>query len=310
MTELFGDRLWAAVEAKRTPACVGLDPLWDRLPEPIRRAHGGAGVPDDATGAGALQEFCLGVLDAVAELVPVVKINSAFFERYHTPGWHAFYEVVQAARDRGLLVIGDVKRADIGHSTTQYAAAHLAPVAQGNTSSAATPDAVTVNPYLGYDGVGPFVDVARTCGRGVFVLVQTSNASAVQLQGLKLVDGQPFCLRVAQLVNEWASAPGLIGAAGFSAVGAVVSPGAAADVATVRAAMPQCFFLVPGFGAQGRGAADVRGCFTSDGRGAIVNASRSVLYAYETVADRRDWRGAVAAAARQFIIELRAVTGR
>ena len=311
MTQPFGDRLVAAIEAKQAPACVGLDPVLKRLPPGLPRAAG-AGESEDPAAAAALQEFCLGVIETIAPLVPVVKVNIAFFERYHAPGVDAYYRVVQAAQQAGLLVIGDVKRADIGHSTTQYAQAQLAPIAGPRAQAGATPDAVTLNPYLGYDTITPFTEIARTHGRGMFVLVQTSNPSAVEVQGLILQDGRPFCLRVAELVQEWAQQEGLIGASGYSAIGAVVSPGPAADTAQIRAAMPNCIFLVPGFGAQGRSADDVRVCFKSDGKGALVTASRSVIYAYDDEstlsAAGGDWRRCVEAGALEFVDALRRVT--
>jgi len=312
MIQPFGDRLLAAIEAKRAPACVGLDPVLERLPQGIRPD---APVGEDmapAAAAAALEEFCLGVVEVIAALVPVVKVNIAFFERYHAPGVDAYYRVVQAAQQAGLLVIGDVKRADIGHSTTQYALAQLAPLEGAPVRAGATPDAVTVSPYLGYDAIAPFVEIARAHGRGMFVLVQTSNPSAVELQGLIMDDGRPFCVRVAELVQEWAQQDGLIGVSGYSAIGAVVSPGAAADTAQVRAAMPNCIFLVPGFGAQGRSADDVRVCFKPDGQGALVTASRSVIYAYEAEstlsACEGDWRRCVEAGAREFVEALRRAT--
>ena len=311
MTQPFGDRLVAAIEAKRAPACVGLDPVLERLPQEIRpEVSAGEGV--DPAAAAALEKFCLGVIEASAPLIPVVKVNIAFFERYHAPGVAAYYRVVRAAQKAGLLVIGDVKRADIGHSAAQYAQAQLAPIEDAQAHAGATPDAVTLNPYLGYDTIAPFAEIARAHGRGIFVLVQTSNPSAVELQGLALKDGRPFCVRVAELVQEWAQQEGLIGASGYSAIGAVVSPGAAADTGQVRAAMPNCIFLVPGFGAQGRSADDVRGCFKPDGLGALVTASRSVIYAYENESTLSacggDWRRCVKAGAREFVDALRRVT--
>ena len=310
MTQPFGDRLVSAIEAKQAPACVGLDPVLKRLPPGLRSAVKAKDSEDAA--AAALRGFCLGVIEAIAPLVPVVKVNIAFFERYHAPGIDAYYQVVQAAQQAGLLVIGDVKRADIGHSTAQYAKAQLAPIESQRAQAGATPDAVTLNPYLGYDTITPFTEIARAHGRGMFVLVQTSNPSAVEVQGLILQDGRPFCVRVAELVQEWAQQEGLIGASGYSAIGAVVSPGPAADTAQIRAAMPNCIFLVPGFGAQGRSADDVRVCFKPDGKGALVTASRSVIYAYEDEstlsAGGGDWRRCVEAGAREFVEALRRVT--
>lgn len=267
-----------AVAAKGAPVCVGLDPLLDRLPESLRAQHAVAD-PSDEAAASALLDFGRQVIEVVAPHVPVVKINSAFFERYHAAGVRAYHALVADAQAAGLLVIGDIKRADIGHSTTQYALGHL----HGpGSAGCGIPDAVTVNPYLGLDGVQPFVESARAHGRGLFVLVQTSNPSARPLQAARLADGRQVCERVAEMVQEWASGPDLVGACGYSCVGAVVSPAADDDATpSLREVMSRSIFLVPGYGAQGRGVEEVRGCFKPDGTGALITASRSVIYAYQ-----------------------------
>ena len=303
MAEAFGDRLVAAIDAKHVPACVGLDPVWARLPAECKGDAGDAEPDCYESVAAAFEAFCRGVIEVVAPLVPVVKVNSAFFERYRAPGVSAYDRVIACAQSAGLVVIGDVKRADVGHSTVQYAEAHLAPPPA--EAGIATPDAVTVNPYLGADGVQPFIEVARRHGRGLFVLVQTSNPTSMELQGQALAAGGPVALAVAALVREWSGGEGLVGQSGYSAVGAVVSPGPACPTAELRAAMPHSIFLVPGFGAQGRGAADVQACFRADGRGALVNASRSVIF--PEAAPGQDWRSAVGAAARTFVEQLRTV---
>jgi len=208
---------------------------------------------------------------------------------------------VAHAKAAGLLVIGDVKRADIGHSSTQYAVAHLG-------TDAALPDAVTVNPYFGYDAIKPFVDIARTTGGGLFVLVQTSNETAAQVQGLTLADGSTVCQSVARLAQSWAGAEGLIGKSGYSCVGAVVSPRDLESTVRIRELMPNCIFLVPGFGAQGRTADEVAKCFKTDGTGAIVAASRSVIYAYEDKKYRdlgADWPRCVREACEEFVATVR-----
>jgi len=295
----FTDRLVAAIHQKNTPVCVGLDPLFERLPDSIRKMHG-----DEPWTA--LLLYGREVIRAVAAQVPAIKINIAFFEPYHSEGIRVYHELVAHAKEAGLIVIGDVKRADIGHSSTQYAVAHLG---DGGVSLA---DAVTVNPYFGYDAIGPFVDAARTTGGGLFVLVQTSNESASQVQGLTLADGSSVCQSVARLVQSWASAEGLIGKSGYSCIGAVVSPRDLESTVRIRALMPNCIFLVPGFGAQGRTAGEVTKCFKPDGTGAIVTASRSVIYAYEDAKYRStgiDWQECVAAACKEFVATVREVLG-
>lgn len=297
MATHFADRLVAVIQKKNAPVCVGLDPLFERLPVAVRAAHG-----DEPWTA--LLVYGREVIRAVATHVPAIKINIAFFEPYHAEGIRVYFELVAEAKAAGLLVIGDVKRADIGHSSTQYAVAHL------GDGGVALPDAVTVNPYFGYDAIGPFVDAARTTGGGLFVLVQTSNESASQVQGLIMADGSTVCQSVARLVQSWASAEGLVGKSGYSCIGAVVSPRDLESTVRIRALMPNCIFLVPGFGAQGRTANEAAKCFKPDGTGAIVTASRSVIYAYQDAkycSAGADWQDCVAAACKDFVATVRSV---
>jgi len=326
--EHFADRLMAAIAAKKTPACVGFDPLVDRLPPQLRIPAGA----DLAAKADAILAFGRGVIAAVADYVPALKINVAFFEPYHEPGLRAYTTLIREARAAGLIVIGDVKRADIGHTSGQYAAAYLAP-SPDDPPGAALADAITINPYFGSEGVAPFIDAAREHGRGVFVLVQTSNESAVEVQGLQVSGGLTVCQEVGRLVERWAtgnaspqarrsdvsvgdssptgaSAAGLVGACGYSCVGAVVSPRDLESTVHIRELMPHCIFLVPGFGAQGRTADEVAKCFKPDGTGALVTASRSVILAHENARHRAAgsaWQDAVRAACRDFVASLRAV---
>jgi orotidine-5'-phosphate decarboxylase len=303
MARSFGDRITAAVAERGTPTCVGLDPVYGRLPEPVRARYGDE--PSRAAAAEAIYEFGRGVIEAVAPLVPVMKINVAFFELSGAPGIEAYQRLVGAARDAGLLVIGDVKRADIGHSTAAYAEAQLA--------GPGGPDAVTVNPYLGLDGVSPFIEVCRAEGKGLFVLVQTSNEAAREVQDVELVSGETVAGHVGGLVDGWAGETGLVGGTGYSAVGAVVSPRDVAGADKLRSLMPRCVFLVPGYGAQGQSAERVAHCFKADCTGAVVNSSRGVIYAYENerygVAGA-DWQRSVEAACRDFVDDIRRVLGR
>lgn len=316
MSANFGDRLTTAIHQKNAAVCVGLDPLLDRLPSSLLKENGialgaDAGSVDPARAAAALRAFGAEVIAKVAPLVPAIKINIAFFERYYHEGLRAYLDLVAVARRAGLLVIGDVKRADIGHSTTQYALAHLAPITSPEAGDIATPDAVTVNPYFGYDAIRPFVEIAKREGRGLFVLVQTSNESAEEVQGLTLADGELLCQKVARTVHQWSAGDDLVGSSGYSAIGAVVSPRDLESTKRIRTMMPNCIFLVPGFGAQGRTADEVAHCFKPDGSGAIVAASRSVIYAFDNdrYSDRHgdEWRAAIEHSCRDFVTSIREV---
>jgi len=313
MIEHFADRTLAAIREKNAPVCVGFDPLIDRLPqEMLRAAHVDLdrGEPSDGQAAEAILAFGEEVIELVAPRVAIIKINIAFFERYRTAGVAAYHELVNRAARAGLIVIGDVKRADIGHTSMQYAIGSLVEDASGDRTP---PDAVTVNPYFGIDGVRPFIDVARERSRGVFVLVQTSNASAATVQGLALADGGTVGDHVARMVQGWAAEDGSLGSSGYSCVGAVVSPRDLEATDRVRALMPNCLFLVPGFGAQGRTPEEVARCFKPDGTGAIVAASRSVIFAYHD-AKRRDarasnWRTCIEDACDEMVQQVREVLG-
>jgi len=279
----FADRLLRACRAKGTPICVGLDPVYERLPASLRTPNADAPAQVAAIGT-----FCRGVLQAVAKHVAVIKPQSACFERYHAPGVELCHQLIAEARQMGLIVILDGKRGDIGISSEHYAAGLLT-----DTPSLPAADALTVNSYLGVDGLEPFLKVAAAQGKGLFALVRTSNPGGDAIQGLPLADGRTVAQAVAQLMAQ--AGAGHVGTSGYSLLGAVVGATKTAEVRQLRELMPQQIFLVPGFGAQGGKADDVKACFRLDGTGAIINASRSILFAYEKPATA-DWRGAIAAA--------------
>ncbi len=289
----FADRLLTAIAAKNAPVCVGIDPQYDKLPPALRTA-----APGDAAGQLArIAEFCWGVLDAAAPAVPAVKPQSAYFEAYGAAGVQVYEQVTAWARQLGLLVIGDVKRNDIGSTAAAYARGHL--------ERPEGTDAVTVNPYLGADGIAPFVQAGAAAGRGLFVLVRTSNPSGAYVQDFADAAGRKLHVHVAELVARLGDGDGLVGEKGFSCVGAVVGATYPDEARLLRRLMPRQIFLVPGYGAQGAAAADCAACFR-DGTGAIVNASRSVLYAHENKQYAgMDWKSAVAAAAKAFAGDIR-----
>lgn len=275
----FADRLCAAIDAKGSAVVVGLDPRPENLPAHLLADCRAAFGDSTEAVAEALWRFNRGVIDAVHDVVPAVKPQLAFYERYGVAGLKAYARTTQYAKEAGLLVIADGKRNDIGSTAGAYAEAFLGAAWVFDRPAAGdfTADALTVNPFLGGDGIQPFVDCARQHGRGVFVLVKTSNPSAAELQDLQ-IDGQPLYEHLGALVENWGA--GSRGQSGYSSVGAVVGATWPAQAARLRALMPHTLFLVPGYGAQGATATDVACCFDVRGHGALVNASRSIIFAW------------------------------
>jgi len=307
MSDHFADRLAAAIRARRTPGIVGIDPVLESLPAALQ--------PRDrklASAVQAIEAFCRGVIDAVAPHVPAVKINAGFFEALYADGLAAYYRLVAQAHRSGLLVIGDIKRGDIGSTAKLYARGHLATPAFDDVDPACVPDAVTLAGYLGESAVRPFIDAATATGRGVYILVRPSDPGADEVH--EFGGGVRFYQHMAALVRRWGAAADLIGQCGLSCVGAVVAPKDAASTAALRAALPQTPFLVPGYGAQGATAENCRPCFRADGTGAVVNASRSVIYAFAkpNYAQRfgDDWPACVAAACRDFAADVARLMSR
>ena len=303
----FADRLAAAVRFRGNPVLVGIDPRPGNLPpgflDPNARHRAGI--------AAAYERFGRELLDVVAPLAPAVKFQSAFYEAYGPEGVAALHASARLAQERGMIVIIDGKRNDIGTTAEAYARAYLGtvPVGGGVEEAPWDADALTINPYLGGDGIAPFVDVAARGGKGAFALVRTSNASAGDFQDLPC-EGRPLYRHVADRLAGWA-APHR-GASGYSLLGAVVGATYPGQLAELRAAMPGILFLVPGFGAQGGTAKDAASAFDADGGGAIVNNSRGLAFAYER-ADLKakhgaNWQGAVEQATREMIDALAADT--
>ena len=281
MASHFGDRLFDAVKGKKTSLIVGLDPVYSRLPSAIR-SHRQMNDEFDADAAvDAIFDFCTQVMRIIAPMVPAVKINIAFFEKYLWEGIETYYSLISEADDLGLEVIGDVKRGDIGHTAELYAAAHLENPELAGLEDSLAPDAITINGYTGTDGIEPFAKMATKQGKGLFVLVRTSNPSAAEIQDFTDANGEAMYEKLAEVVGRVANESGRIGDSGYSNVGMVVG-GTAPEVTTaLRHKYDKIWFLVPGYGSQGASAADcVRFC-KPDGSGALINASRSIIYAYE-----------------------------
>jgi len=274
----FADRLIAAIEAKKTPLIVGLDPVLENLPPMYLNRVGQAQSPACADCIDAILEFSLQIIRTVAPHVPAIKINIAYFERYYWEGIEAYTSLIQEAASLGLLVIGDVKRADIGHTAAQYAQANLSDPDFADLEGLIGPDAVTVNPYFGIDGVAPFLDIAKRQNKGLFVLLRTSNPSAGEVQEIPVADGRPLFMYVAALIDSWGK--DFVGNRGFSGAGAVVGATSGEAIAQIRAAMPRTLFLIPGFGTQGGSLQDCARAFNADGLGAVISASRSIIFAH------------------------------
>ncbi len=289
------DWLVAAVDRAAAPVCVGLDPVFERLPD-SRGGGRGAGGPSDKVDA--MTGFCRRVVDAVADVVPCIKIQSACFERYGAAGVDGLARTLTHARSAGLVVIDDAKRGDIGISAEHYAAGILGPESSGGLAA----DWITASAYLGVDGLEPFLKHG-----GAFALVRTSNPGGDAVQGCRLEDGRTVADMVAGLIAE--TGRDYRGQSGYSALGAVVGATKPDDAARLRQRMPEQIFLIPGYGAQGGGIDDVMPCFHDNGRGAIVTASRSVIYAFEP--GDANWPVAVRDAARKMADEVgQAVAGQ
>jgi len=276
----FADRLDVAIKAKGSPICVGLDPRLEKIPMFIKERQ--MALHKDALKAAAqsILEFNKGIIDAVADLVPVIKPQIAFYEQYGHEGVRVFEETLWYARDKGVMTIADIKRGDIGSTAEAYAKAFLGKVNLfGEEVFSFDADAVTVSPYLGYDGIKPFINEARKHGKGVFVLVKTSNVSSADLQDLRMKDESTIYEIMAKYLESWGVDE--VGKDGYSFVGAVVGATFPDQAKKLRLIMPNNIFLVPGYGFQGGKAKDVAACFNSDGLGAVVNSSRGIIFAWE-----------------------------
>ena len=272
------NKLVSKIQKLNAPVVVGLDPMLDYVQEFIRK-KAYAEYGETLKGAAeAIFEYNKGIIDATYDLIPAVKPQIAMYEQFGIEGLHAFKKTVDYAKSKALVVIGDIKRGDIGSTSSAYAVGHLGGVKVGNTLCRAfDEDFITVNPYLGSDGVNPFIDVCREEGKGIFVLVKTSNPSSGEFQD-KLTDSRPLYELVGEQVAKWGETH--MGES-YSYVGAVVGATYPEMGKILRKLMPKTYILVPGYGAQGGKAADLAPYFNEDGLGAIVNSSRGIIAAYK-----------------------------
>ena len=276
------DTLIEKIKKTGAPICVGLDPRLDLIPDSVKeKAFSQYGLTLKG-GAYAVWEFNKNIIDAISDIVPSVKIQVAMYEELGIPGMEVFLKTVNYSRQKGLVVIGDIKRGDIGSTSAAYANAHLGELTLEFKSEKATipvfdEDFVTVNPYMGSDGIKEFIKNCKSFNRGLFVLLKTSNPSSGEFQDI-LTDGTPVYEKVAAKIGEWGEE--LMGKNGYNNVGAVVGATYPEVGRKLREMLPNTYFLVPGYGAQGATAEELGEYFNEDGLGAIINSSRGIIAAY------------------------------
>ena len=289
------------IKKTKAPICVGLDPMLNYIPEHIlKKSYNEFGETLEGA-ADAIWQFNKEIVDHTCDLIPSVKPQIAMYEQFGIEGLKSYQKTVDYCQQKGLLVIGDAKRGDIGSTSAAYATGHLGKVQVGSkTYSGFHTDFLTVNPYLGTEGVKPFVDVCNSDDKGLFVLVKTSNPSRGEFQD-RLIDGRPLYELVAEKVVEWGDT---CMDGDYSNVGAVVGATYPEMSKILRKLMPRTYFLVPGYGAQGGTAADLAHCFNEDGLGAVVNSSRGIIAAYRQEKYKQFGPEHFAEASRQAVIDM------
>lgn len=291
------------IETLQAPIVVGLDPMLSYVPEHVQRKAFEEYGETLAGAAEAVWQFNKQIIDAVYDLIPAVKPQIAMYEQFGIEGMQAFQKTIAYCKEKGLIVIGDVKRGDIGSTSEAYAVGHLGRVQVGSHFyTGFDEDFATVNPYLGSDGIKPFLKICKECDKGIFVLVKTSNPSSGEFQD-QLVDGTPLYELVGRKVAEW-GAETMDGT--YSNVGCVVGATYPEMGKVLRKLMPKTYILVPGYGAQGGKAEDLVHYFNEDGLGAIVNSSRGIIAAYKQEQYQRFGSENFAAASRQAVLDMKA----
>lgn len=294
-------KLIKEIKKKNAPVVAGLDPVLDYVPEHIQQTAFKEYGETLEGAAEAVWQFNKGIIDAIYDLVPAVKPQSAMYEQFGVPGVAVFKKTVDYCKEKGLVVIGDVKRGDIGSTSAAYATGHLGSVKVGSTECTAfNEDFITVNPYLGSDGINPFLDICNKKDKGIFILVKTSNPSSGEFQDKKF-EGVPLYELVAKKVAEW-GAQCMDGS--YSNIGCVIGATYPEMGKTLRKILPHNYILVPGYGAQGGTAKDLKPYFNEDGLGAIVNSSRGIIAAYKQEKYQKFGGKGYAEASRQAVIDM------
>ena len=276
------DQLIEKIKIMKNPTVIGLDPRYEMLPKCVKDKY-----PKTLEGARqAIIEYNKALIDAIYDIIPAIKPQIAFYEMYGIPGMQAFKETCEYAKQKGMFVIADIKRGDIGSTAQGYSNAYLGKTKiEENEQSLYDIDFVTVNPYMGTDCVKPFIDDCKKYNKGLFILVKTSNPSSGELQDVKLENGEEVYTRVAKYVEKWGEE--LRGEYNYSSISAVVGATYPEQLKQLRQIAPHTYFLIPGYGAQGGKAEDIALGFDENGLGGIVNASRSLMCAYKS----EMWKG-------------------
>lgn len=300
------DTLVKKIKETGNPTVVGLDPRLDFVPELIKKEAFETYGKTPKGAAMAFLNFNKAIIDATYDLIPAVKPQVAMYEQYGAEGIQSYIDTIEYAKSKGLVVIGDIKRGDIASTAESYSDGHIGRVAvDDKTYEMYREDFITINPYLGYDSIEPYIGNCKTYDKGLFVLVKTSNPNGGQIQDIIVGNtAEPFYEYIGKLVSEWGKE--LIGESGFSKIGAVVGATYPEQGKKLRELMPHTFFLVPGYGAQGASAKDLAGCFNKDGMGAIVNSSRGIIAAYKLKQYKDKFsENEFAQASRQAVIDMK-----
>ncbi len=299
------DTLIQKIEATKNPTVVGLDPRLSYIPSIIKEEAYDLWGKTTKGAAEAFYTFNTRIIDEIADLVPAVKPQIAMYEQYGAAGIESYIKTILYAKQKGLVVIGDIKRSDIASTAEAYSDGHIGRVVvEEEQYEVYSEDFITLNPYLGYDSIAPYIDNCKKYDRGMFILVKTSNPNSGEIQDLD-VGGEALYERVGKLVHGWGEK--LMGSRGYSAIGAVVGATHPEQGKKLRALMPHTYFLVPGYGAQGGVAKDLAACFHKDGLGAIVNSSRGIIAAHQMPRYKAQFtENEHGQASRQAVLDMRA----
>lgn len=303
------DTLIKKIKETENPTVVGLDPRLAFVPQFIKDEMLDTYGNTPEAVAKAYLKFNQGIIDEVADLVPAVKPQVAMYEQLGAVGMQAYIDTISYAKEKGLVIVGDIKRSDIASTAEHYSDGHIGRVVvEGESYEIYKEDFITLNPYLGYDSIEPYMSNCKTYDKGLFVLVKTSNPNSGETQDIKVENGMYYYEYIGSLVKQWGEKA--MGEIGYSRIGAVVGATHKEQGIALRKLMPKTFFLVPGYGAQGATAEDLKGCFNDDGLGALVNSSRGIIAAYQKEQYKGFGDADYAKASRQAVLDMKADLNR